>query len=365
MKNEVVLKRKEIYIKISNYLDNISEKYNFRVSRSSKLGKPASSKKLNSREFRMQLIDKDNDTSNKYKEYLIESIRKLNGSENIEYNELSPNSSMFSSISFDYENINFDIVIARGANKGHMFEVRVLNGLIDYFKTLDENHEYEILVEKLCRANKKLSKNEVVLIENRVGSVFKKNIEIDKLGEIIGDIVLTDIKNTKWYLSLKNVNGITFSSYSGARIFNSDGKINYKSDGIKFLLSFGVDINLIQDGFDERNNIQRKNRKKYLIREPNKDKIREIFRRSWGMNYFYVKKTNDVNHWKVFWIDEKILENLSSNILVKKIKYPNLNSKQVSIFCQNNFASYLIELRNSHGGEYPDDIKFKILDLYI
>ena len=76
------------------------------------------------------------------------------------------------------------------------------------------------------------------------------------------------------------------------------------------------------------------------------------------MNYFYVRKTT--SGWKVFWLDRDYLNKLTNSITVSEIKYPNERSKQITILCGNNYQKYLIEIRNSKGGEYPNDTKFKV-----
>jgi light-regulated signal transduction histidine kinase (bacteriophytochrome) len=77
------------------------------------------------------------------------------------------------------------------------------------------------------------------------------------------------------------------------------------------------------------------------------------------MNYFYVRKQLD--GWKVFWLDRNKLNNLASSVRVTGVKYPNKNSKQISIYAESNGQKYLIEIRNSKSGEYPNDIKFKVI----
>jgi hypothetical protein len=159
-------------------------------------------------------------------------------------------------------------------------------------------------------------------------------------------------------ISLKDINGDTFSSYSGAAsLFNSEGDLMPLSPGAKFLNSFGVDLNQMQAGFDLRNN-KKKLRTKIRIEKADPSEIKKIFERAWGMNYFYVRKLT--NGWKVFWMDRKKLDNLTKNIIVTDVRYPTVKSKQITIYCGNKYQNYVIELRNSSAGEYPNDTKFKV-----
>jgi len=76
------------------------------------------------------------------------------------------------------------------------------------------------------------------------------------------------------------------------------------------------------------------------------------------MNYFYVRKQS--SGWEVFWLDRKKLNELST-VKVTKITYPGLNTKSITIFCESPIKKYKIEIRNAKGGEYPNEIKFKVL----
>jgi hypothetical protein len=65
-------------------------------------------------------------------------------------------------------------------------------------------------------AHTPFANSEIVSVKQRVGSTRKEGIPIEKLGAIIGDIELKDSNDEKWYISLKDVKGNTFSAYSGA-----------------------------------------------------------------------------------------------------------------------------------------------------
>lgn len=348
----------DLYRQIAEYLDSISQQHNFQVAKTAPIGKPASDGS-GGREFRMQLINSGNDTSEKFKESLPKLLARNKTIRSVKFNELSPNSSKYSSVSFKIDNASFDIVIAKGSNKGENFEKKVVGDLAGYFAKSGVNSDYAGLVKQLTAANKQFAKHEIKEVKQRTGSTKKEGVAIEKLGEIIGDIVLTDSANKKWFISLKDVNGDTFSSYSGAAtLMSNDGELDPKSDGAAFLKAFGVDLNQVQAGYDVRGN-KKKIRKKVPVSRASSAEIKNIFERAWGMNYFYVRKASG-SQWKVFWIGREQLDNLSSNIKVTSIKYPDKSSKQITILCSNAYADYSIEVRNSKGGEYPNDIKFKV-----
>jgi hypothetical protein len=354
-------KNADVFKQVADLLDSVSVKYNFQVAKNLQTGKP-SSDKSGGREYRMQLINVSLDKSEEYKKILPSLIQNIPSTSQVKFNNLSPNSSKYSSVSFVYENNSIDVVIAKGSNKGENFEKHTVNDLKNYFARSNVNTDYDKLINKMISSNDEFAKHEMVKVDQRTGSTRKESAPIEKLGEIIGDIVITDSTGKKWFISLKDVNGDTFSSYPGAStLFNKDGDLIPKSDGANFLKAFGVDLNLVQSGYDLRNK-NKKDRSYIPVEKANQNVLKSIFQRAWGMNYFYVRKISS-GDWKVFWIDNDVLNRLTSNIRIDSIKYPSTSVKQVSIYCSNSYANYLVEIRNSKGGEYPNDIKFKCKSL--
>ena len=310
-----------------------------------------------SREFRLQLINTTNDTSASLIDKLPGILKKMSGVTSVKFNSLSPNSSKFPSVEFKWGSEKIDVVIARGANKGENFEKSTVSNLARFFGNGVGDKNMALMIELMGKENTAFKNAEIVNVKQRTGSTKKEGVPIEKLGAIIGDIVLTDSSNNQWFISLKDINGNTFSSYSGAAsIFNSEGTLQPNSDGADFLRAFGVDLNQVQQGFDLRNKITTI-RPKLPVGAANKAKLKQIFERAWGMNYFYVKRTS--TSWKVFWIDRKKLDKLS-DITVTEVKYPNEKSKQITILCKSPLYEYVVEIRNSKAGEYPNDIKFKV-----
>lgn len=354
----------EDFRKVGVWLDGLLKSYNYEIAPLAKSGKPGKNIK-SMREYRLQLINKHTDTSQKLANDLLMLLKKsVPNIKNLKYNDISPNSSKFPSCTFTYDGQDFDLIISRGANKGENFETKTVADLSAVFvnkkitKGAKPDAQFLKLIEQLNESNKEFSKVEIKSVEQRKGSTKKENVPIEKLGAIIGDIVLKDFSDNSWYISLKDVNGDTFSSYSGAAsLFNSSGDLDPKSAGADFLNAFGVDLNKVQEGFDLRNKIK-KLRKKIPVQKANPAEIKKIFERAWGMNYFYVRKTS--SGWKVFWMSREKLNKLTTNIKVTDIRYPTEKSKQITIYCGNSEQDYVIELRNSKAGEYPNDTKFKV-----
>lgn len=344
---------------LGDWLNQVLKPYNYQVAPLAPAGKPGKILR-SSREYRLQLINKQQDTSDNLIKNLGEILKRASKEVlNVRFHSISPNSSKFPSYSFDFKGQNFDLVIARGANKGENFETKTVADLGQYFKVRSPSPEMVDLVSSLDEANKVFKDREIASVRQRTGSTKKEGIPIENLGAIIGDIILTDTTRKEWYISLKDVNGATFSSYSGAAsLFNAKGDLQPNSPGAEFLNAFGVDLNKVQAGFDARNKLPSFGRPKLPVKRANAAAIKAIFERAWGMNYFYVRRMP--NGWKVFWLDRNKLDKLTNNITIYEIKYPSATSKQISIICGNNEQNYLIELRNSKAGEYPNDTKFKV-----
>jgi hypothetical protein len=341
-----------------SWLNDALKQYNYQVAPLAPAGKPGKNVK-SQREYRLQLINKSNDTSDKLIPALGKILKTSDGVSGLKFNQVSPNSSKFPSYSFTSSGKAVDLVIGRGANKGENFETQTVANLAQVFGKTSKSPEFLKLIQLMNAANPAFASVEIASVKQRTGSTKKENVPIEKLGAIIGDIVLKDTSGKEWFISLKDSNGNTFSSYSGAAsIFDMSGSLQKSSPGIEFLEAFGTDLNQVQKGFDIRNKIVTI-RELRQVKSANAGEIKKIFERAWGMNYFYVRKLS--SGWKVFWLDRAKLDSMAGGIKVDEIRYPNEKSKQISIYCSNSHYKYMIELRNSKGGEYPNDTKFKIL----
>jgi hypothetical protein len=350
----------DLFTRVGAALNAIGTEYNYQVAPAMAKGKPGKNVKT-MREYRMQLIDKKNDTSTKFIAHLKSELESSESVENVRFNQISPNSSKFPSYTFEIEGKIFDIVVARGANKGENFEVQTVKNLGSYFQTRNDK-DFAKLINLMNEANPEFASVEIKNVKQRTGSTKKEGVPIEKLGAIIGDIILTDTSGNDWFISLKDVNGNTFSSYSGAAsLFEvSSGALMFNSEGAKFLKSFGVDLNKVQAGFDERRKYKG-TRAVFPTPKANQAELKKIFEKAWGMNYFYVRRKASADGWKVFWLDRDYLDELTEGIVVDEVSYPSLKSKQISIKCHSRKQKYLIEIRNSKAGEYPNDIKFKVI----
>ena len=346
----------QFYEQFGKDINDLVKTQNYEVAPLKPKGQPGKNVK-NVREYRLQLINKNNDTSKDLITFLTQQLRFTSGVKNVSFNEISPNSSKFPSFGFTVDGYDIDLIIARGANRGEKFETRTVNDLKSYFNT-KQDKEFAKLIEQMNQSFPPFADVEIIKVKQRTGATKKEGVPIEKLGAIIGDIILTDTTGNNWFVSLKDINGLTFSSYSGAAsLFNAQGDLQPKSAGAQFLEAFGVDLNLVQQGFDERRDYKGI-RNKLPVKPFNNRNLIPIFERAWGMNYFYVKKER--MGWQVFWIDKAKLKQLTNGLRVTQIRYPSKKSKQISILLENKYKKYIVEVRNSKAGEYPNDTKFRI-----
>jgi len=197
------------------------------------------------------------------------------------------------------------------------------------------------------------------------------------VGEKISDLTLILDDDSTVYISLKNPQGGTFanSGYSGA--FRQVGekivsKIHPLDD---FLIALGVNKMLAARGFT---NVLLGDRKpargapaaparynKKLGVEPAEpsgtqdyEKVKEYIASGYGYGYWYARELG--GEWHVEDIDspEKALE-LVGDVRRVDISYPGL-TKQLTCSVITTTGRFVVEVRNSHGGVEPNEIKIKV-----
>ena len=179
------------YLKLGNFFNQILAQYNYQVAPIAPAGKPGKIVKT-VREYRLQLVDKNRDTSEKLISNLGTILKSASKDiSNIQYNAISPNSSKFPSYSFTFDGQKFDLVIGRGANKGENFETNTVTGLATAFSTRKNSSDYADLIQELNESNDDFAKVEIKSVTQRKGSTRKEGVAIEKLGAIIGDIILS------------------------------------------------------------------------------------------------------------------------------------------------------------------------------
>ncbi len=277
------------------------------------------------------------------------------GASNITYQANLKPVSKFPGYSFSLHESLHSVVFC-DYSRGEWFERGLYGALSASFRG-NPCGEFNDLVASWEAANPAFKWESIKSFSKGKSNGRKGTLTYEQIGQVLSDYTLHGDRN--WGVSLKENTGKTFSSHYGASsLFDEDGTLNPNSKGAAFLISFGVDLNRVQAGFDLRNGITTR---RSLIKTPSTTDsaiIKPILKRAWGVNYFYTRKKPF--GWNTFWVDEEKQEELSSGVIVHGVRYPDEDNKSILIEAGNQKKRYVIEMRNSAKGEYPNDIKFKV-----
>lgn len=285
------------------------------------------------------------------------------GGKDVTFCQASTVAPKFPSYTFTLDGVFHEVVICEN-NRGASFEDLVFDSLNSYV-AVDGQYgdpiypEIEDLIERMQESScPYFHWSEVKGVSRGGSNIPKANLELGDLGKAMGDIVLHGHGDDRWFISLKGIDGGVISAKGDAvSLFDEEGTLIPNSRGSAFLMAYGADLGAVQAGFDLRNGIS-KDRPVYHVPPANSDIIKTHFQQAWGINYFYARKK--MLGWLTFWLDHAKLESLTSNIVVERIVYPSRTNKSINIDVSNAEQRYIIEIRNSKGGEYPNDIKFKV-----
>jgi len=278
------------------------------------------------------------------------------GASNIRYLDKAEPVSKFPGYQFSLHNA-MHLVLFCDHSRGEWFERAMFDALTD---SLNNNPcgEFQDLVRSWETANPAFNWDRIQSFSKGKSNGRKGCLTYEEIGAVLSDYKLYG-SDRSWGVSLKENTGKTISShYGAASLFDPEGTLCPNSKGAAFLISFGVDLNQVQAGFDLRNGITKPRPNLYTQSITDSAILKPIFRRAWGVNYFYTRKKPF--GWNTFWVDEAKQEELSSGIIVHRIRYPDETNKSILIEAGNQKKRYIIEMRNSAKGEYPNDIKFKV-----
>ena len=280
---------------------------------------------------------------------------------NVTLQELSPNSSKFSSVSIQCAGMDYDIVLAKGANKGENFEKDLMLKMSNMAIAGIDDQEALVAFEALNGVDPSITISNVQSVVPREGAT-KRGIDtpLKETGKIIADIIIKLKNGEKRYISVKNSTGKTVAGMGVAGAFTDDLKVNTNSIEWKtWFKPFNVDPDKIEAGLQA---YIKGTDVKFDVNETPNQKIKHgspayrILERMWGIDYIYLRQMG--KKFKAEIIDEDTLKNsLLKNLTVTRIAYPNKTSKQLSIYLESDAATYKIEARNPKGEVKPKDFK--------
>jgi hypothetical protein len=253
------------------------------------------------------------------------------------------------------------IVLSGGGNAGEKYEqdfVKKAQATAgDPNDTLPE--DLKTLYNALGIDNSKLKESD---IDFAGGKDTKRSLNLsgpEDVGEKISDMTIV-YGNDKFYISLKNKQGSGI--YSGANIpwiYEKDGKIVYDSskldkstgNGIIFDM-FNIDSNKVAEGL---NNYINKTGNVESFQKANIDakKFKNLLASSIGYGYYYVKESGKGQVKVTPLLTAEDALDFVGTINDATIKYPDKNSKQVTIKVDTSNGQYVVAIRNTSGKILP------------
>jgi len=258
------------------------------------------------------------------------------------------------------------IILSGGGNAGEQYEAEFVN----LAKSL-AGEDNSVLPQNLHTLYKELGIDNSKLTSDKVQSFrtgdTKRKLSLDgpqDVGKTISDMDI-EYGGKTYYISLKNKQGSGI--YSGANIpwiYEKDGKVIYDSskfdpnsgNGIIFDI-FNIDSNKVAEGLNNYIN-QTGDTAGFEKVNIDKTKFKNLLASSLGYGYYYVKEKGkgDVSVTSLETAEDAL--NAVGEIKEASIKYPDKNSKQVTIKVDTNSpifgtSQYVVAIRNTAGKVLP------------
>ena len=285
--------------------------------------------------------------------YLKKNQNKLN-IKRIQINPRSFNSGKYSSVSFEYGGLDFDVVVAAGANKGEHFEKDLLIKMDNFIAEIDSDEEARKAFDAIRKADPKFELDKVETIVPRSGKTGRSgDMTPEQIGKTIADIIIKMKDGSERYVSVKNRNGSTLAQFGVSKAFNDDLSVNAKSEEWKnWLAPFGIDAKKVETGLKaaasvreaiDFNDVEQPN---ILLKQSSP--AYKVIEKMWGSNYYYLRETS--YGFKAFNITPEFVHNtLLKGLKITEIRYPSPARKQINIYLENDAAKYKLEVRNPRG----------------
>ena len=273
----------------------------------------------------------------------------------IQFNKNSTHSGKFSSVSFKMGDTYYDIVIARGANRGESFEKELLlklDNLVTGISTDDEEAHHAL--SALQKIDPDFSIDNIKSITPRTGSTSRSAATTaEEMGAIIADIIVTLKNGGRRYISVKNRDGDTVAQFGVSDAFTDSLDVNTSSQAWKVWLAplkldaakIAEGLRAARDGTElEWDDIVRPN-EPIEADEP----IVKILKQMFGGGYYYLRQKKD-GFFATKIDDDYLSTHLLKNLKISEIRYPSAARKQLTIFLHSDAGTFKLELRNPSGG---------------
>lgn len=278
--------------------------------------------------------------------------KKLNISE-VQVNEKSRNSSKYSSVSFGIGDVDYDIVVAMGGNKGEKFEKDLLIKMDNLVAKIDSSDEAQKAFGALEALDPSFNLKNISSVSARSGSTQRSgDMSPDETGKIIADIIIKLKNGEERYISVKNKSGNTVAQFGISKAFTDDLKVNTKSDEWKnWIHPFGLDAKKIEEGMQAATNKTDLSWDDVISTStsiPQSSAIFKIMEKLWGSNYYYLREKSDGFY--ALKIDKNSLKNnILKNLKMTEIRYPSKDRKQITMYLESDEMKFKVEIRNPRG----------------
>lgn len=288
----------------------------------------------------------------------------------------------------------FSVVFGQGRNAGQKYEDEVLADLQSSRKKQKERAQSELYRALISAFG--LKSSDIAKITKASSRAVKRPItdQIEDVGAVISDINIVKTDGDIIYISLKNENGATFANsgyHGGFEVIKQprgkNGALLHVVPGTHPLDDFivdtlGVDKQKAADGLNA-----------YLENKPitwpfwklpttyNKEKLAGYLASAYGYGYWYVrpsktggyqivniatpadavKKVGKINSVLIsypYYVEKERFDKKK-----KQTKTVVKSSKQITAWIDTTTATYIVEVRNSHRGINPNEIKVKVTGL--
>lgn len=273
----------------------------------------------------------------------------------------------------------YQIVLAGGSisNKGMKYERELLKTLKDYFSKLKLGEESD--KPKFLKDLESKTDIEFVDVVDEVD--FNRKVKrpltddgAEDKGKEIADIALKGDDDNTYYISLKDVGGVTVANTGAAGMFNlKDGKITFvdRNDkiGKKLFSASGLNddsIIKIERGLTDylQKNISPTELQEVedLTSSANKEDLKKFLYSAFDYGYIYVRR-KPVGLEVVDLTKEEDLKDFIGDVKSVKVKYPFYRDetrtgkrKNVSIVIETEHNVFSFDIRNASGGVIPSQI---------
>jgi hypothetical protein len=319
-------------------------------------------------QIRVKSSDKsvEKETVLKVIEKLLKSVKAVKmGINDVQINPRSRNSGKYSSISFDFNNKDYDIVIAQGANKGEDFEGDMLLKMDNLVAGIEGSEQAQAAFAALAEIDDCFAFDNIAGVSKRSGSTQRaKGVSIEEMGKIIADIIIELKNGDKKNISLKNKTGATVANIGVGKAFNPDLTVNTKSDNwIEWLAPFKLDPARITAGlqaYESQSEIETPDSDTVEKKITKSSPVFKIMQKLWGSDYYYLREKG--KSFVALKIDREYVDNqLLKNLKITEIRYPYMGRKQISIYLESATKKFSIEIRNSAGNIKPSEMKFRVM----